>query len=83
MRGFNHGATFSQRGFNRPFLHDGFRGRHFHNHFRNGFRNNCFGFGCGYIIRGPTAPTILTGGGIRALRLTTMTTTKISLSLPR
>ena len=48
MRGFNHGATFSQRGFNRPFLHDGFHGRHFHNHFGNGFRNNCFGFGCGY-----------------------------------
>jgi len=48
MRGFNHGATFSQRGFNHPFLHDGFHGRHFHNRFRNGFRNNCFGFGCGY-----------------------------------
>src|ERR1700688_544614 len=48
MRGLNHGATFSQRGFNRPFLHDGFRGRQFHNRFRNGFRNNCFGFGCGY-----------------------------------
>jgi len=42
--GFNHGATFSQRGFNRPFLHDGFRGHRFHDR----FRNNCFGFGCGF-----------------------------------
>jgi hypothetical protein len=50
-RGFAHGPTFSQRGFqqrsfsNRPFLHDGFH--HHRGHFF-GFRNNCFGLGCGF-----------------------------------
>jgi hypothetical protein len=45
MRGFNHGATFSQHSFSHgPFLHNGFHGNHFHNH----FHNNCFGFRCGF-----------------------------------
>jgi len=43
-RGFTHTPSFSQRSFsNRPFLHDGFRGRRGHSF---GFRNDCFGFRC-------------------------------------
>jgi hypothetical protein len=49
-RSFMRGPV-SQRSFSHgPFLHDGFRGSHFHNRgvrFRTfGFRNNCFGFPC-------------------------------------